>query len=79
MLRQLRSFPLLTGYRDAVPCTVAALEQVLLRVSALVGDHSCIADLDCDPVIVAVSGLVVMDARVRVQPGEMAPPLGARR
>jgi hypothetical protein len=35
MLRELRSFPLLQGYRGTQSCDVGALEEVLLRVSAL--------------------------------------------
>lgn len=36
MVRSLRTFPLLDGYRAAAPCQVAAIEDVLLRISAIV-------------------------------------------
>jgi hypothetical protein len=36
MVRSLRTFPQLDGYRGAPKADVAALEDVLLRVSALV-------------------------------------------
>src|ERR1051326_5437036 len=49
MLRELRSFPLLEGYRGSQASDSAALEDVLLRVSALVDDHPEIAELDCNP------------------------------
>jgi acetyl coenzyme A synthetase (ADP forming)-like protein len=78
MLHELRTFPLLSGYRGSAACNIAALEDVLLRISKLVEDHSCIAELDCNPVLVGPSGALVLDARVRV---ETAPPhrlLGAR-
>jgi acetyl coenzyme A synthetase (ADP forming)-like protein len=78
MLRDLRSFPVLEGYRGSPPCDIAALEDILLRISSLAEDHPRIAEVDCNPVIVTATGAVVVDARVRVE--EIAPrrPLGAR-
>jgi acetyl coenzyme A synthetase (ADP forming)-like protein len=79
MVRELRSFPLLDGYRGQPRMAVAALEDVLLRVSALAEDHPRIAELDCNPVIVTVEGAIVVDARVRVEAVDPPRPLGARR
>jgi hypothetical protein len=79
MLRELRSFPLLDGYRGAPKLASIAVENVLLRVSALASDHPELAELDCNPVIVTASAAVVVDARLRVQPVEPPRPLGARR
>jgi acyl-CoA synthetase (NDP forming) len=70
MLRSLRLFPLLDGYRGAPRCDIAALEELLLRVSALVEDHPEIAEMDLNPVIALATGPLVIDARVRVE----APP-----
>ena len=39
MLRSLRTFPLLDGYRRTERCDTAAVEDVLLKVSALVEAH----------------------------------------
>jgi acetate---CoA ligase (ADP-forming) len=66
MVRSLRTFPLLDGYRGAPPCDVAALEDVLLRLSALAADRPEIAELDCNPVLVSPTGAVVVDARIRI-------------
>jgi acyl-CoA synthetase (NDP forming) len=79
MPRELRSFPLLEGYRGAPACDVAALEEVLLRTSALVEDHPSILEMDLNPVIVGPHGAVVVDARVRVGAAPPRRPLGARR
>ena len=49
MLRSLRTFPLLDGYRGAPRADLAAVEDVLLRVSALAAAHPEIAELDCNP------------------------------
>jgi acyl-CoA synthetase (NDP forming) len=67
MIRSLRTFPLLDGYRGAPRADVAALEEVLLRISALAAAHPEIAELDCNPVIVSPKGAVVVDARVRIE------------
>ena len=80
MVRSLATFPLLDGYRGAPRADVAALEQFLLRLSALVEDHPDIAELDCNPVAVLPqgNGAVVVDARVRLERHAPAPPVGAR-
>ena len=49
MVRSLRTFPLLDGYRGAPRCDLAAIEDVLLRVSAMVEAHPEIVELDCNP------------------------------
>ena len=79
MLRELRSFPLLEGYRGGPTCDIAALEDVLLRIGALAEDHPHIAEMDYNPVLVSASGAVVVDARIRVAHATPRPPLGARR
>ena len=48
------------------PADVAAVEDVLLRVSALAAAHPEIAELDCNPLRVGPDGAVVLDARIRV-------------
>ena len=65
MLRSLRTFPLLDGYRGADPADIEAVEDVLLRVSALAAAHPEIAELDCNPLCVGPAGAVVLDARIR--------------
>ena len=79
MIRSLQTFPLLDGYRGAPKGDVAALEELLLRVSALVDAHPTIAELDCNPVRVLPEGVVVVDARVRIEPARPQLPLAARR
>jgi len=75
MLRSLRTFPLLDGYRGAPRCDVAAIEDVLLRVSAMVEAHPEIVELDCNPLIAGPDGVVIVDARVRVEPAAPPPPM----
>jgi acyl-CoA synthetase (NDP forming) len=79
MVRSLATYPLLDGYRGAPRANVAALEDLLLRISALVEAHPTIAELDCNPVKVLPDGVVVVDARVRVEAAPPPLPLAARR
>jgi acetate---CoA ligase (ADP-forming) len=72
MVRSLKTFPLLDGYRGAPPCDLAAIEEVLLRVGLMVDAHPEIAELDCNPLIAGPDGAVIVDARVRLE--TVAPP-----
>jgi acyl-CoA synthetase (NDP forming) len=67
MVTSLRTFPLLDGFRGAPKCDVAGLEELLLRVAAMVEQHPEIAEMDCNPVIVRPEGAVIVDARIRIE------------
>jgi acyl-CoA synthetase (NDP forming) len=75
MLRSLRTFPLLDGYRGAPRCDLVAIEDVLLRVSAMVTAHPEIAELDCNPLIAGPDGALIVNARVRVEAAPAAAPV----
>jgi len=72
MVRSLATYPLLTGYRGAPAVDVGSLEELLLRLSAMVESHAELAELDFNPVLVGPDGAVVVDARVRVEPASPA-------
>ena len=78
MVRSLKTFPLLEGYRGAPRADVGALTDVLLRVSALVEAHAEIAEMDLNPLVVSPRGAVAVDARIRLEPGAPRRPLAAR-
>jgi acetyl coenzyme A synthetase (ADP forming)-like protein len=67
MIDELRGARLLRGYRGAPPADEAALRDLLLRVSALVGAAPEIQELDFNPVIVLTEGAMVADVRLRVE------------
>lgn len=68
MLQRLRTYPLLTGYRGSPPTNVAALTDLLVRLSHLAADFPQVAEVDCNPIIVSPTGALVVDARVRLAP-----------
>jgi acetate---CoA ligase (ADP-forming) len=66
MIHELKTYPLLEGYRGSPPRDVAALEDVILRIGALVDDFPGIAELDLNPVLVHERGATIVDARIRI-------------
>lgn len=79
MIRNLKTSPLLTGFRGSAALDVAALEEGLLRVSTMVEEIPQIAELDCNPFVVNKQGAVILDARIRVQAAEREPRMELRR
>ena len=71
MIREIRGYRLLQGYRGHPPADIPAIEEVLLRVSRLVEDIPEIQELDLNPIfgLPPRQGCVVADARIRVKPG----------
>lgn len=66
VLRRLRTWPLLEGYRGQVARDVAALTDIIVAVSRMVVDDPEIVELDLNPVFVGAQGegAVVVDARI---------------
>ena len=78
MVRSLATFPLLDGFRGASRKDAGALEDVILRVSAMALEQPAIAEMDCNPVIVLERGAVIVDARVNVRAPALEPPRAGR-
>jgi acetate---CoA ligase (ADP-forming) len=69
MIRQIRAFKILTGVRGAPPSDLEAIEEILLRLSAMVTDHPEISELDLNPLIVHPKGqgASVADSRIMLR------------
>jgi acyl-CoA synthetase (NDP forming) len=70
MVREIRGYPLLEGYRGHHPADIEAIHDVLLRVSRLVEEVPDIAELELSPVFVGLpgEGCRIFDSRIRVTP-----------
>lgn len=66
LVRSIRGFPLLTGYRGRPPTDVAALEDLLLRISWLARVVPELGEMDLNPVRLYEAGLAVVDVRTAV-------------
>jgi acetyl coenzyme A synthetase (ADP forming)-like protein len=66
MVRGIKGYRLLQGYRGHPPADVTALEQVLLRLSRLVGEIPDISELDLNPIFALPpgQGCRIVDARI---------------
>jgi len=78
MIKSLKTYPLLNGFRGTPVCDVAALGEGLLRISEMVEDIPQIRELDSNPFVVHEQGAVILDARVRIAAAKPARLLGVR-
>ncbi|MFE6648852.1 GNAT family N-acetyltransferase [Nocardioides sp. NPDC057772] len=85
-IAELRTAPLLAGYRGAPAADAAAVEHLLVCLGRLADDPPEVAEIDLNPVIVHERGVSVVDAKVRLRtPSDrpdpalrsLRPPLGA--
>ena len=70
MIKEVKSGRLLEGYRGGDPGDIPAVEETLLRISALVEDLPEIFEMDLNPVKVGTpgNGVRIVDARIKVRP-----------
>ncbi|MCW2751401.1 MAG: family N-acetyltransferase [Aeromicrobium sp.] len=68
MIRNLRSAPLLYGYRGSEPVDVDGLQDIIVRLAAMKDDLPEIAELDLEPVSVNADGFTALSARAKVVP-----------
>src|SRR4051794_18193094 len=78
IVRSVRAAPKLFGHRGARPVDVAALEDVVARVSCLADDLPEVAELELNPVVAAEQGAHVLGAVVRLSNGEARSDAGRR-
>ena len=72
MIREIRSAPLLFGYRGSEEADVEAVERLLLRVAQLKNDLPQVRSLDLDLVLVGPDGASVLNARCTLAPATSA-------
>lgn len=71
-----RIWRLLQGFRGRPPADIDAVAEALIRVGQIATDHAEIAELDINPLLADASGIIGVDARIRVA---IAGKLGAGR
>lgn len=69
MVESLKSYPLLQGVRGEPPVDIGVVTESIQRVSQLVGDFTCIRELDINPFIVFPERdkCKAVDARIRIK------------
>jgi acyl-CoA synthetase (NDP forming) len=64
MIRQIKCYPLLQGYRGQPPVDIGYLEELLLKLSAFIEAHPEIKEMDINPLIAYKREAVAVDARI---------------
>lgn len=64
MLKSLKIYPLLTGYRGASPKNIKKLIEIMIRISYLSADYPEITELDINPLLVGLDNVIALDARI---------------
>ena len=72
LIRSIRAAPLLLGRPGAPGADLAALRDLLQRVSQMADDLPQIAELELSPVFARPDGVQAVDARIRLQAAEAA-------
>jgi len=70
MMEATRVWKLLGGYRNRQAADVKGIAHALVSLSQLVVDHPQIVDLDINPLLVDEHGLIAVDGRIKVDPGQ---------
>ncbi|MBE9514863.1 MAG: acetate--CoA ligase family protein [Chloroflexi bacterium] len=64
MVREIKGYPILKGYRGQKPASIPALEKLIVKVSQFVEKNPQIEELDLNPVFAYPDKAVAVDARI---------------
>ncbi len=64
MIKQIKGYPLLTGFRGSLPVDIDAIAKAIITISVLLSGVNDITEIDLNPVITYPHGIVVVDAKV---------------
>jgi acyl-CoA synthetase (NDP forming) len=64
LIREIKGYPLLEGYRGAPAVDVQSLEDLLLKLSGFVLEYPEIKELDLNPIFAYSNGNLAVDARI---------------
>ena len=70
MIREIKGYPLLEGYRGQEPANITALEDLLLKLSDFVDKTPQIKEMDLNPIFAYKDRAVAVDARVILESQE---------
>jgi acyl-CoA synthetase (NDP forming) len=70
MIREIKGYPLLEGYRGQEPADISALEELIVKVSQFVEQNPEIKELDLNPIFAYRDSAVAVDARIILETPE---------
>lgn len=73
MMARTRVFRQLEGYRDRPAADIDAIALTLVKLSQLIADHDEIVELDINPLLADETGVIALDARIKLAASAAAP------
>ena len=70
MIREIKGYPLLEGYRGQEPADISALEELIVKVSQFVDQNPEMKELDLNPIFAYRDRAVAVDARIILEKPE---------
>jgi len=64
MIREIKGYPMLEGYRGQEPVDIASLEDLLMKLSNFAEQNPEVKELDLNPIFAYSKGALAVDARV---------------
>jgi acyl-CoA synthetase (NDP forming) len=64
MIREIKGYPVLEGYRGQKPASIPALENLIVKVSQFIEKNPHIKELDLNPIFAYPDKAVAVDARI---------------
>jgi acyl-CoA synthetase (NDP forming) len=64
MIREIKGYPILEGYRGQKPASIPALEKLIVKISQFVEKNPQIRELDLNPIFAYPDKAVAVDARI---------------
>jgi len=64
MIKEIKGYPVLEGYRGQKPAKISALEDIIIKVSKFVDKNPQIKELDLNPIFAYHDKAVAVDARI---------------
>jgi acyl-CoA synthetase (NDP forming) len=68
MIREIKGYPVLAGFRGQRPASIPALEELIVKVSRFIEENPRVRELDLNPVFAYEDKAVAVDARVVLVP-----------
>ena len=64
MIKEIKGYPLLQGYRGKEPANISVLVEIILKISKLIEENPQIKELELNPIFAYQNKAVAVDARI---------------
>ncbi len=64
MMKEIKGYPLLAGYRGSEPSDIGSIADVIMKVGSIMDETDEIMEMEINPLVVYPQGVVAVDARI---------------